>query len=68
MGLVSLVRMGAARGVFPLNMEKINELIVSMQPATINAANGQNLTAAKRDAIRAEEVRAAMISQGDDSV
>lgn len=68
MGLVSLVRMGAARGVFPLNMEKINELIVSMQPATINAANGQNLTAAKRDAIRAEEVRTAMISQGDDSV
>ena len=68
MGLASLVRMGAARGVFPLSVEKLNELIVRMQPATINAANGKNLTPAQRDAIRAEEVRTAILSQGDDTV
>ena len=68
MCLASLVRMGAARGVFPLSVEKLNELIVRMQPATINAANGKNLTPAQRDAIRAEEVRTAILSQGDDTV
>ena len=68
MELASLVRMGAARGVFNLSLEKINELIVNMQPATINAANGRNLTPAQRDAIRAEAVRTAILTQGDDNV
>ncbi len=68
MTLISLVRMGAARGVYELPMEKINELIVRMQPATINAANGKNLTPAQRDAVRAEAVRTAILSQGDDTV
>ncbi|MBQ7542992.1 MAG: protein arginine kinase [Clostridia bacterium] len=68
MELISLVRMGAARQIFPLSMEKINELIVRMQPATINAASGQNLSPAKRDAVRAEAVRTALLTQGDEEV
>ena len=68
MELISLVRMGSVRDVFALNVEKINELIVRMQPATINAANGSNLTPAQRDAIRAEAVRTAILTQGDDRV
>ena len=68
MELVSLVRMGAARQIFEVPMEKLNELIVRMQPATINAANGQNLSPSKRDAVRAEAVRTALLTQGDEEV
>lgn len=57
MELISLVRMGTARGVFDFPLEKINELIVNMQPATINAAHGKNLEPSERDAIRAKGVR-----------
>ena len=57
MELISLVRMGTARGVFDFPLEKINELIVNMQPATINAAQGKNLEPAERDAIRAKSIR-----------
>ena len=67
MELVSLVRMGIARQVFDIPLEKINELIVRMQPATLNAANGQDMTPAQRDAVRAEEVRTALLTQGDDA-
>ena len=62
MELISLVRMGVARELFDIPMEKINELIVQMQPATINAANGQDLPPAKRDALRAETVRTAILT------
>ncbi len=60
MELVSLVRMGAAKGLIELELEKINELIVSMQPATINAKQGQNLNPSQRDAFRAKAVREAL--------
>ena len=62
MELISLVRMGVARELFDIPMEKINELIVRMQPATINASNGEDLPAAKRDAVRAEAVRTAILT------
>lgn len=67
MELISLLRMGVARNVYSMPMEKINELIVQMQPATINAANGQDLTPAQRDQLRAETVRTAILSQGGES-
>ncbi len=57
MELISLVRMGTSRGVFDLPLEKINELIVNMQPATINAAQGKSLEPAERDALRAKSIR-----------
>jgi protein arginine kinase len=60
MELVSLVRLGAARGILDVNIAKINELIVNMQPATVSAANENADTAPARDKIRADAVREAL--------
>lgn len=60
MDLASLVRMGAARGILDIPIEKINELLVNMQPATISAANGKHLDSEQRDSLRAETVREAL--------
>ncbi len=60
MELASLVRLGAARGILDVNIEKINELIVNMQPATVSAANENADTAPERDKIRAAAVREAL--------
>lgn len=57
MELISLLRLGASNGILDINLEKLNELIVNMQPATINAREGKNLSAAERDTIRAAAVR-----------
>lgn len=59
MELASLVRLGIAKGMIETSIEKINELIVSMQPATISAANPDAATPTQRDAIRAAKVREA---------
>lgn len=66
MELISLVRLGAARGVFDIPLDRINELITCMQPATLNTGAGKTLTPMQRDAIRAEAVRAALLQQGGD--
>lgn len=60
MELVSLVRLGCAAGMLDTPLEKVNELMISMQPATITAAQGRNLTPQQRDAVRAEQVRSAL--------
>lgn len=60
MELASLVRLGAARGILDVNIEKINELIVNMQPATVSVANENADTAPERDKIRAAAVREAL--------
>ncbi len=60
MELISLVRLGAARGILDVNIEKLNELIVNMQPATVSAANENADTAPARDKIRADAVRKAL--------
>ena len=60
MELASLVRLGASRGILDVNIEKINELIVNMQPATVSAANENADTAPERDKIRAAAVREAL--------
>lgn len=54
---LSLVRLGSVSGKINLPIETVNELMVSMQPATINARAGQRLPTQERDAIRATEVR-----------
>ena len=64
---ISLVRMGALRSIYDIPAETINALITDMQPATLNASAGKNLTAAQRDAVRAERVRTALCGQGGDS-
>ncbi len=60
MNLASLVRMGAAQGLFDVRLEKIGELFADLQPATINAREGKNLEPAERDALRAAAVREAL--------
>lgn len=60
MELMSLVRLGAATDTLQVKLETINELIVNMQPATINAREGRNLSPGERDAIRAQAVREAL--------
>ncbi len=54
---ISNVRMAVSDGTVNIPMEKINELIITMQPATINASKGTRLDRQERDAIRAENVR-----------
>ena len=60
MELISIVRLGAAKGLIDIPIEKINELTVSMQPATISASNPEAATPALRDAYRAKVVREAL--------
>ena len=60
MELISVVRLGAAKGLIDIPIEKINELTVSMQPATISASNPDAATPALRDAFRAKAVREAL--------
>lgn len=60
MQLASLVRLGAAQGIIEVSIEKLSELMVDMQPATINAREGKNLDAAQRDELRAKAVREAL--------
>ncbi len=60
MELASLVRLGATRGLFDVPVEKLNELIVSMQPATVNASNENAGTPSQRDVLRAKTVREAL--------
>lgn len=57
MEYVSIARLGASTGILKIPYEKINELIVNMQPATVSAANGENVDALARDKIRASAVR-----------
>jgi protein arginine kinase len=60
MQLASLVRLGAAQGIIEVSIEKLSELMVDMQPATINAREGKNLDASQRDELRAKAVREAL--------
>ncbi len=60
MELISVVRLGATKNLIDIPIEKINELTVSMQPATISASNPEAATPALRDAYRAKVVREAL--------
>lgn len=57
MELISKVRLGAVSGVLKVDRKVIDELMVSLQPATINAQVGKTLTARERDMERAKIVR-----------
>lgn len=60
MALVSKVRLGAVSGLLKIKPETVNELMISMQPATINANTGKTLTTRERDIERANMVRERM--------
>ena len=57
MSLISKVRLGAVLGMIKTDLKTINELMVSMQPATINAFVGKTLSLEERDVERAKLVR-----------
>ena len=66
MELVSLVRVGVAQNIFDVEIERINELIAGMQPATINAAEGKDLEPSARDEVRARLVRESLLRERED--
>ena len=57
MELISFVRLGAAVGILPLNTEKLDEMAIVMQPASINTCKGAKLDKNERDTERANMVR-----------
>ncbi|MBQ3005503.1 MAG: protein arginine kinase [Clostridia bacterium] len=57
MSLMSIVRLGAVNNILDINIEKISELIVNMQAATLSVMKGESLPPEKRDMFRAEVVR-----------
>lgn len=57
MQLISRVRMGAVGGLLQIDPKRINELMVSLQPAGLNAKAGRSLEAHERDELRAKCVR-----------
>lgn len=57
MQLASRVRMGAVGGMLSVDPKTLNELMVSLQPASLNAQAGKSLDARERDALRAKIVR-----------
>ncbi len=54
---LSLVRLGSVAGKISVPIETLNELMISMQPATINVMASGKLEAKDRDTIRAKTVR-----------
>ena len=54
---LSLVRLGSAAGKISVPVETLNELMISMQPASINVMAQQKLDEKERDTIRATKVR-----------
>ncbi|MCQ2476580.1 MAG: protein arginine kinase [Clostridia bacterium] len=60
MELISYVRMGAVNGILDIPVEKINELIYDVQPATVSVMNEDINSASARDSKRAEMCREAL--------
>ena len=54
---LSLVRLGSVAGKISVPIETLNELMISMQPASINVMAAQKLDEKERDTIRATKVR-----------
>ena len=54
---LSLVRLGSVAGKISVPVETLNELMISMQPASINVMAQQKLEEKERDTIRATKVR-----------
>ena len=59
MELASLLRMGISNKTIDFDITKLNELSFKVQPATINAIEGRELSSQDRDIVRADWVRKA---------
>lgn len=60
MELSSLIRMGISNKAINYDIAKLNELTIRVQPATINASEGKELSSQQRDILRAMWVREAL--------
>lgn len=60
MELLSWVRLGSVTDILDIKTETINELMVTMQPATLNIMYKDALTSMERDELRGELVRQAL--------
>ena len=54
---VSILKVGIASGEVKVPCEKINELIFTMQPATLNVEFGESLDRQVRDVKREDKIR-----------
>jgi protein arginine kinase len=57
MELISLVRLGAVKGLINVECQKIEALMIQMQPATISLSVDRPLDRVERDKLRAYLVR-----------
>ena len=57
MELISLVRLGAVKGIINVECQKIEALMIHMQPATISLSVDRPLDRGERDKLRAQLVR-----------
>ncbi len=55
--LVSYVRVGVSEGILSIPTEKLREMTVVLQPATLNAQSDRVLTQTERDILRSQKVR-----------
>ena len=55
--MLSYIRVGAVFGELPVQLDTVNELSATLQPATMNADYGEDLNAAERDAKRADVIK-----------
>lgn len=58
---LSLVRLGTVSGKLQVPLKTVNELMISLQPASINARVGQKLSPHDRDFERAKAVREQLV-------
>ncbi len=57
MKLISFVRVGVSEGILTIPAEKLKELTVTLQPATLNCTAEKTLSRSERDVLRAQKVR-----------
>lgn len=57
MKMLSLVRLGAAQGIFNISQDELSALVSDVQPATLMVAANESLDAQERDVRRAAVVR-----------
>ena len=57
MNLISYVRVGVSEGILNIPAEKLRELTVLLQPATLNTSVGKVLTQTERDILRSQKIR-----------
>ena len=55
--LISYVRVGVSEGILTIPSEKLRELTVLLQPATLNALSGRVLSQTERDVLRSQKIR-----------